>query len=178
MQLIEHYPEFLRESESFAKIQQAMNGEVQKLRDNLQDLLKQCFVESATWGLALWERQVGIAPDDTKETAARKAAVIARLQAPATTTVSRIKEIAESYADRTAAVIEHYADYSFTIRFSEKKGIPEKQKELERVIEEIKPAHLGVSYEFLYTIHQELKPWTHGQLHAWTHEGIRTEDSI
>ena len=73
-------------------------------------------------------------------------------------------EYSRTIIDSLIADGDKHFDFSF---------ITEKQKELERVIEEIKPAHLGVSYEFLYTIHQELKPWTHSQLNAWTHEGIR-----
>ncbi|MBE3584829.1 MAG: DUF2313 domain-containing protein [Thermoanaerobacter sp.] len=59
----------------------ALGAQMDNLDADLDDLRQQLFIQTATWGIDRWEREVGVVPrpDDTLE--ARRARVLARLLA-------------------------------------------------------------------------------------------------
>ena len=93
----------------------------------LEDVMDQFFVETATWGLDLWEQQVGIETDHSLSQADRRAAIKQSLVASGNTTAEMVNQ-----------------DYSFSLEFlGEKNELADIDVEgLRSVVEQIKPAHL------------------------------------
>ena len=151
-------------------IAEAQGGEVNSLYATLDEILKQFFVETATeWGLDLWEQMLGLTSYAGKPLDERRSAILAKLKGVGTVTVSLIKSVAESFANGRVEVIDKptaytydtyremtVAPYTFTIRFVDIYGIPPNINDLKRAIEEIKPAHLAVNYEFNYLVWDKL----------------------
>ena len=158
-------------------IQKALSDEVNTLTDDLDDLLKQLFVDSATYGLDYWERMLGISKNNF-DYQTRRENIKAKLRSRGTTTVDVIKNICEAYSYGEVDIIVDHANYSFIIDFVGSKGVPKAFAELDKTIEEIKPAHLAHSYKFNHNTHGELTRYTHGELANYTHDEIKNSIEI
>lgn len=60
----------------------------------LEDVIDQFFVDTATWGLRLWEQQVGIQTDTSLSQAARRSAIKQKLVASGNTTAEMVRGLA------------------------------------------------------------------------------------
>lgn len=172
-------PEHFKTDKVFSAILEGEGEEFGQIRTSIDDILKQFFVETATeWGLDLWEQMLGLTSYAGKPLDQRRSRIISKLRGMGTVTVSLIKNVAESYVYGTVEVIESPATYSFTIKFVDPGGVPPNLDDLKAAIEEIKPAHLGVEYQFTYTVWGELNTWgkTWGDLNTLglTWEQIKT----
>lgn len=109
----------------------------------LADTADQLFVQSATWGLELWEHQVGIATDPTLSLTERRKAVLEKLTASGNTTADMVRSIAETLTGYQARVIMHQ-DYSFSLEFlgEQTELAPIDVSQVRAMVEQIKPAHL------------------------------------
>ena len=109
----------------------------------LYDVMDQFFVETATWGLDLWEQQVGIETDRGLSHESRRAEIKQKLVASGQTTSEMVRQLAETITGYEARVIVN-TDYSFSLKFlGEKTELADIDVEgLRSVVEQIKPAHL------------------------------------
>jgi len=122
---------------------------------------------------------------------------MARMRGFGTCTKAMVKKVADSWTNGDVEIVEfltHYElnkkytheqmkqfthaklslnDYEFKIVFNNEIGIPPNMQDVYNAIEEIKPAHLNVRYEFKFRRHQELVNKTHEQLSGFTHNIIR-----
>ena len=57
-------------------------------------------------------------------------------------------------------------------------GVPKAFAELDKTIEEIKPAHLAHSYKYNYNTHSDISKYTHEELANYTHEEIRNSSEL
>lgn len=166
---MQYLPDYYQESRVMQAIAEVQGKEVGNFWATLDEILKQFFVETATeWGLDIWEQMLGLSSDTSKPVDQRRSVIISKLRGIGTATVSLIKNVAASYTNSEIEVTENYTTYSFTIKFVDVRGIPPNVDDLKAVIEEIKPAHLAVDYQFTYTVWGELATWskTWGELNA------------
>ncbi|MGB9903034.1 MAG: putative phage tail protein [Desulfotomaculales bacterium] len=153
-------PEHFISDRTMAAIISAEGQEFDTLLINMGDILKQFYVETATdWGLDLWEQMLGLASYAGKPDDQRRSRIISKIRGMGTVTVALIKNVAESYVYGTVEVTEQPAAYSFTIKFVDPRGVPPNLADLQAAIEEIKPAHLAVQYQYTYTVWGELTTW-------------------
>jgi len=132
-------------------------AEFEKLNADISDVLNQFFIDTATWGLAEWERICGIPTDETKPIDQRRSVIKSKLRGIGTVTVGLIKNVAESYANGEVAVIEDSAHYTITVKFVGKLGVPPNLNDIKNAIRDIIPAHLAVDYAFTYVTYDQLK---------------------
>lgn len=175
MSLIDYLPEDYKKSKPTVEVLQGLEKLWTKLGGDIADFQNQMAVETATWGLGLWEWVYGIETDLTKSYEARRNVVEAKMRGSGTTTVALIKSTAESYVG-AVRVEEVNSEYKFVIYMVDEVGIPKNIEDLKKTIREIKPAHLDFEIVFRYNTHGDLKIYTHGQLKATglTHGEIRT----
>lgn len=167
-------PETMKGIVELDKVYELQEEKLNDTEQNIDELSKQCYVLSSTkYGLDLWEKFVGIKTDKTKEEQFRRESIIAKLRGQGTTTVALIKSVAESFSNGEVEVKENASNYTFTIKFVGNIGIPPNLEDLKKSIEEIKPAHLAVSYEFKYRTYNELIGKTYSGLSAYTHSALR-----
>ncbi|GAA0735761.1 YmfQ family protein [Clostridium oceanicum] len=150
-------PPFLREIPEFKAWNDVVGYEIALLNWKRQDLLKQCFIDTATWGLYLWEEEYGILADLNKSYEERREIVKAKKRGHGTVTKKLIKNIAEAFSGGECEVIEHTESYCFTIKFIGIKGIPKNLAAFKEMIEIIKPAHLDYDFKYTYTVWNFLK---------------------
>ncbi len=158
-EMLSYLPRYYETSRVMRSILQAEGAELDKLRQALDEILAQFFVNTATWGLDRWEEELGLSSYAGKPDDQRRSRIMSKLRGYGTITVSLIKNVAESYVYGTVDVIDHPEIYSFTIKFVDPRGIPPNLDDVKAAIEEIKPAHLAVEYQFTYTVWGELNTW-------------------
>ena len=147
------------------------------LFENVEDLKNQFFVDDATWGLSNWEKMLGISKNNN-DIQTRRENIKAKMRSRGTTTLSAVKNICEAYSNGIVEIIVNHSDYSFVIDFVGTIGIPRAFAELDKIIEEIKPAHLAHSYKFNYNTHLDISNYTHEQLANYTHDEIRNSSEL
>ena len=137
-------------------------------REAIYDFVAQFWVASATWGLGLWEELVGIKTDRSLDLAARRRAVVTKLCGSGTCNADMVAQIARQLTGCAAEVVEHPAEYTFSLRFvGEKAGVIAVDKqEIIDTVEAIKPAHLKFIIEAIKWSNLEDQRMTWNQVEA------------
>ena len=82
----ERVPEYHYASEQSKALIDMLEDASLDAKAALEDVMAQFFVDTATWGLTLWEQQVGIETDNSLPLATRRAAIRQKLVASGNTT--------------------------------------------------------------------------------------------
>jgi hypothetical protein len=164
-----YVPAFLLQSKILQEIYNAENTEINLVENSTQDLLYQCFIDTATWGLEYWEKFLGIDVDKTKSDMFRRERIKAKIRGYGTITKEFIQNVASSFANGEVEVIEYPSEYKFVVKFVGVKGIPLNMLDLTKTIEEIKPAHLNYEYQYTYNVWNFLisKVWNDLKPYTW-----------
>ncbi|MFD3259981.1 YmfQ family protein [Paenibacillus lentus] len=155
-ELFSYLPGYYETSRVMQGDMNAKGTELDLLYQTLDETLEQFFVKTATWGLDRWEHELGIETDLAKPLEQRRAVVESKLRGAGQFTGRLVKNVAEAYDGGTVDVSFQPAEWSFTIKFIDTIGVPPNLDDLKAVIEELKPAHLAVEYEFSYLLIQDI----------------------
>ncbi|MFS1513909.1 putative phage tail protein [Chengkuizengella sp. SCS-71B] len=129
---------------------------VNDITDGKDSILNQFYIEDATWGLAHWERIYGLVTDESKSHEERRSVVKSKLRGIGTVTAALIKQVAESYRHGEVKVEEIPREHRIVITFIGELGIPKNLEDIQQVLAEITPAHLGINYIFTYMTWNDL----------------------
>ncbi|APB77374.1 DUF2313 domain-containing protein [Paenibacillus polymyxa] len=154
--LMSYLPDYYQEIEEFVQIMDTEDIELDKVNAAIVDTFKQFHPETATWGIAYWERDLKITPLPSKPIEQRRSVVISKMRGSGKVSASMIKNVADSYDRGKVDVIVYPAEYRFDIKFIGTLGVPPNLQDLKDAIEEIKPAHLEVRYQFRYLVIREI----------------------
>ncbi|HBF1685071.1 TPA: DUF2313 domain-containing protein [Clostridioides difficile] len=148
MKLIDKLPSFYN-NDITRKIQDAYDIEVETLRETYDDTFDQFFVDTATWGLDYWENILSIKNRYDLSIEDRRSNIKAKMRGKGTTTIEVIKAISEAYT-KTNVDVEVFSNlFSFTLSFITNNCSYNTILELDKKIEEIKPAHLEHKFEMI-----------------------------
>lgn len=178
LNIIKSLPGYYRTSKVMENLTGAEDTELDQFLTKVDEALNQVFVDTATYKLEDWEKDLGIKTDTTKTDSDRRSVIKSRLRGSGTITISHIKNVAESYVNGQVDVIEDNPNFRFTVKFVDPLGIPPNLADLQKVINDLKPAHLGVTYEFTYNTNADLSIFTHAHLATYTHTQLREEEII
>ena len=173
MDLIDYLPDQYKNSPEVAELQQALQYWAEKLHADRDGLFDQFFIKSATWGLRLWEKALGLETDVSKPYGFRRTRIESKLRGLGTTTKELVKNVAASFSNGDVDVIEHNDEDYFEIIFVGTLGVPPNMEDLTAAIEEIKPAHLAYEYVYKYRTWDMVSHLTWGQAGAYTWEQLR-----
>lgn len=166
-------PEFVSEKKEMHALYDTQGYEVGYLLHVLEDIINQCFISTATWGLARWEKLFKIDTNLLLTYEQRRELLFAKLRGQGTTTVEMIKDTAEAFSGIEVEVIEDAPHYRFTVRFVGKKGIPQNMQGFITMLETIKPAHLAYDFEYRFTTWNEALNYTWEDVGQYTWEEFR-----
>ncbi|HBF8833568.1 TPA: DUF2313 domain-containing protein [Clostridioides difficile] len=148
MKLIDKLPQFYNNSIT-SKIQEAYDIELETLRETYDDTFDQFFVDTATWGLDYWENILSIKNRFDLSIEDRRSNIKAKMRGKGTTTIEVIKAISEAYT-KTNVDVEVFSNlFSFTLSFITNNCSYNTILELDKKIEEMKPAHLEHKFEMI-----------------------------
>ena len=134
------------------------------------DILNQCFISTATWGLNRWEKVFGLTTDKSKSYDRRREILLAKLRGTGTVTKEMIKNVAIAFSGGEVVIQEYTDEYRFVIQFIGVKGIPLNMAGLINAVDEIKPAHLSYSFKYTYTTWDQLNKltWNNAKQKTWS----------
>jgi len=149
--LIKYLPDFYHNIMEMKELQTALGYEAGKAVYSIQDMIEQCFISTATWGLDGWEKILGISTDKSKPYETRREIILAKLRGFGTTTKEMIENVAIAFSGGEVAIHEYPSQHRLVVQFIGVRGIPPNMAGLINAIEEIKPAHLAYTFKYTYT---------------------------
>ena len=173
MNLIDKLPSFYHNSDFVKAYMSSQNAEYSFIKESIEDLVNNLYVNTATWGLDYFEEKLGLQTDKSKSYEERRERIKAKKRGNGTTTIKMLKDTALAFECGEVEVTEMYNDYMFKLKFTSEKGRPKNLEDFKNAIDEIKPAHLAYILEFIFNTHQQLKPKTHQELSQFVHQEIR-----
>jgi uncharacterized protein YmfQ (DUF2313 family) len=145
------------DSENTSAVIDVEGQEFDYLKLLLLFIIDQIFVETASdWGLDRWEQELDLQSYAGKPDDQRRSRIMSKMRGVGTVTINLIKSVAEAYDGGLVDVSTQPASYQFTVQFIDTRGVPPNINDLMAAVDEIKPAHLAVVYEYRYLIWNEL----------------------
>lgn len=154
--LISYLPTYYRKNKVFNDLLESCAQEIQVSNDNDEDVLKQMFPQTATWGLKYWEELCGIHSNDEIPINQRRSIVISKLSQTSPTTKYRMQQIIKVFATEVQIDTRH-SEYAFDAILKTKGQFNANVQEIAKVIDDIKPAHLGYTLQFEYINNSEVQ---------------------
>ena len=152
MNLINMLPSFYHNSDFVKSYMSSQSVEHNFIKESIDDLVNNLYVNTATWGLDYFEEELGLKTDKSKTYEERRERIKAKKRGNGTTTKAMIKNTAEAFSGGEVDIIENFNDYSFIVKFVGVKGVPKNLALFKQMLEEIKPAHLNYELAFTYSI--------------------------
>lgn len=117
---------------------QVIGLEIDDVKTICEDIFDQIFVDRATWGLPIWEKEYGITPLPDQTIEQRRTQILQmRIKRPLNP--KRFEKIIEALSGVETKLIENTAKNTFQVIFY---GTVNNYDEVLRRIEQLKPAHL------------------------------------
>lgn len=154
--IVNYVPLYYRKDDYMLQLLNSENEELKRFCISLNETINQFFINTATYSLDTYEKEFGLVKDPTMTIRQRRERIKAKLRSAGTTTIEMVKNVSNAFVGGKVDVIENNYNYEFTIKFIDILGIPSKIDDLYKVIEDIKPAHLNVKYEFAYNLVKDL----------------------
>ncbi len=174
--MLGYLPPYYGSSRVMAAVLQAQGAELDKLRQALDAVLDQAFVARATWGLDIWERELGLPVAPNAPDSERRRRIISRLRGTGTATSAVVRQVAESYDNGRVAVIEDHPGYRVIVRFTDTHGVPANIDDIKLSLGSVVPAHLDLVYEYTYLVWTQLDAkgltWDALDAQALTFDGL------
>lgn len=145
-----------------------------KIDEQTEQMFDEIFIESANNELNRWELLVGLSTQNGQPISNRQSRVLGKYRGSGTTTPNLIKSVAESYSNGEVQVIEFPKEYRFVVKFIGARGVPPNIEDLQKVLHEIKQAHLVMEFAYSYTMWQELQATTWGNVKGFTWNDVNT----
>jgi len=166
-------PWFYKGNITMQELQNSASKELGRLYYHLEDFINQLFVDTATWGLSIYEKELGLITNPSLPYEERRELIKAKLWGRGTTTKQMIKDTAEAFSGGEVDVIEYPEESKFIVKFIGVKGIPRNMQGFIDMLETIKPAHLAYEFKYTYTVWNHLTDLTWGQANAMTWDELR-----
>lgn len=149
---IQELPRHYGRSPQDAELQRVLELMAVRAEADKDFTLEQLFPSTTSgWGLALWEEAYGLRREAGQTEAQRRTRVLAKIKGVSTTTVERIRGIAQVFSPSRVEVEERSAESRFIIWYVETIGEIDNKEDLAAIINELKPAHLAWSIKYRET---------------------------
>ena len=167
MDMIKQLQSFMRQSEVYRVLFNTESGQLETRQVSINDLSSQMFIDSATWALAIYEKEFGIITDLSQTYEERRSVIKSRMRGIGTVNKALIKVVAFSFSNGDVDV--SISNSTIKVSFTSLVGVPPNEDALKAALEEIKPAHLGMTYEYLYNNWSQIaaKKWADISVYTW-----------
>lgn len=150
MNLLERLPPSYRAGPEMAEIQRVAGLFIDRLWADVAFWKAQLNIETATVGLVVWEKALGIQTDLTLSLDWRRSKIKAKLQGVGVSKPSVIAAIVARFTGGNVHVEERTAEYLLKIVVDGVLNPPENMAAMRHSVAEIKPAHLDHEYALNY----------------------------
>jgi uncharacterized protein YmfQ (DUF2313 family) len=168
MDLMTLLPPIYNENTTMKQLQSILSNDIDILANSFNEIIDECFINTATSLLSRYEKIYGLTVDVSKSDLYRRERITAKIRGTSTTTKQMIIDTATAYSNGEVEVIEDPVNYRFIVKFIGTKGIPGNMADLTLTINEIKPAHLSFTFEYTY------KTWGEVSSYKWSDVTMKT----
>lgn len=154
LQLKKELPRYYDDIRDFQELINVEAKVLAELDNLLDDVTNQLFIDTATWGLARWEKIFGIYTDESKPIDQRRSVLKSKIRGAGVTTKTLVKEVAESWYNGNVDVIEEPGKVG--IKFNSNLGVPSNLSDVQKALREIIPAHLMIEYLFSFLLIKDI----------------------
>jgi len=169
--LLKKMPVYYKNSKIVRELLIGIEKECERLKNETVLSENQFFVILSDSNIQNHEQDVGLTPDPSADIDTRRGRVLSRLRGTGTVTKTMMKNVAASFVNGDIEIIEYPSEYCFAVKFTSRTGVPYNLSDIQKMIEEIKPAHLAVEYIFTYRLWQDvidsLKDWETVNTYTW-----------
>ncbi|MUT67821.1 DUF2313 domain-containing protein [Paenibacillus sp. NEAU-GSW1] len=155
-ELLQYLPGYYSRIKEFQQLYDSEGVEFDDLVEATNSNLDQIFVDTATWGLSRWEKELAIKPPAGQPFEQRRSTIRSKMRGTGMITIKLIRSVAEAFHGGEIDVSTHPELYRVTIKFIDSVGIPPNLDDLKNVLRDIIPAHLDVVYTFSYLLINEI----------------------
>jgi hypothetical protein len=152
--MLGYLPEHIANSKVIQIVMGAYGPEFDTVYYDIADIKAQFNIDTATWGLDIYEKELKIAPNHSKSYEDRRAVVKSRWRGSGKVDSTLIKIVVDAFTNGQVEV--GFIDGVITIKFNGSFGIPPTMQDVYNAVEEIKPAHLAVAYYYKYLLINEI----------------------
>lgn len=131
---------------------QMAGGQLDHVEFSISDLHDQRFFDTATWGLAIYERALGITPRVGQTMEERRAVVQAKWLSGGKVDLALLQTIASAWFPDDVQV--GFANGKITMTLCMREPTTVDMERLREAIETTKPAHLPISYYLRYPLRE------------------------
>lgn len=164
-------PAYYKKSRVMKEIINSIDNEIQRLQNTVAITENQFFVTLADRDIQKHEQDVGLISDAVADIETRRGRILSKLRGTGTVTKTMMKNVAASFVNGDIEITEYPSEYCFAVKFTSRTGVPYNISDIQKMIEEIKPAHLAVEYIFTYRLWQDilesLNNWETVNSHTW-----------
>lgn len=153
-----------------AKITQT---KIENLEIKIKDIQSNIFLDTATWAMGIFEKELDINYTEDKTIAERKSIISAKWRGAGKLTLELIQDTVKAY---TSNVVNVKFNGTIIIDFTNKIGKPNDIDSIFKSIEDIKPAHLSVDYIFRYRTWGDLTHFNWGDINKYSWKDIKEKE--
>jgi uncharacterized protein YmfQ (DUF2313 family) len=166
--LRDKFPSFYENSGMMLALWEVEDTEITNIQDSLTSTIDQTFIDSTDTEIERWETLFGLPIRPNIPLTDRQSTVKAKMRGIGVVNVAQIKRTADAFTNGDVQVTEKPTTYEFEIKFTAVKGIPPNMTDLQNAINQLKPAHLNVTYVYAYST------WDSLDSKVYTWNGIDT----
>jgi len=133
----------------FSELFIAQGYELDSIDTAKADLDAQFNVDTATWALDIYEKELGIATDYAKPLDYRRSVIKSKWRGSGKLDANLIKTVCDAFTNGNVQVT---FDGIIHVKFNSGFGIPPNLNDLRAAVDQIKPAYLLLDYLFLYLL--------------------------
>lgn len=175
MELLDHWPDFLREVLEFQVLAQAEQPELERALEAVRKAPDDCFISTLSeYGAERWERIIGIPVDRGGDLNDRRLRIMARYCEQLPYSYRRLEALLGRLCGEDGFFVALRAgDYTLSVRVA----LTAKQKleEVRALLKRVVPVNLVIDLDLKYNTHRDLSGFTHRKLSRWTHGQLRDE---
>ncbi|OHW62898.1 hypothetical protein EUAN_06820 [Andreesenia angusta] len=146
--LLSHLPKYERNSEIMKELFGATGEEFAILESEFENIKKQFAIDTATWALELYEKELALPVRPRKTLEERRAIIKAKMRGVGKISAALIKATVEAY---TRSEVTMTFDGAIRIQGKNEDSISLNMEDICKSVEEIKPAHLGFKLKMLFS---------------------------
>lgn len=173
--MLEYYPLFLQGVREIEELFRGQQPEIEAADERVLKMLDECYIETASeYGIARWERIMGVKTPGEETLEERRFRLRLRLGNPEVYTIWRLKEFLGNLLGEDGYTVElFHREYRLKIRVN--LNVKTKYEDALHYITDVAPANIIIDMSLLYNQHKTIKKLTHAQLKGLTHNEIRNE---
>jgi len=145
-----YLPKYYRRSDVVNTLMYVEGDRRAELEAIMNDIVANCYINTATWGLDIFEQMAGIYTDPSRNIEDRRAVLRSRYGGFGTATVPFLKEVASKFDNGDIEVNNIPREFVVEIEFVSTNGVPRNVPDIQRALEDTVPAHYEVRFRFRF----------------------------